>query len=257
MRKFSANLTLLFTEVDFMNRFEKAAKAGFKAVEYMFPYPYEAYRLAEKLDQYGLSQVLFNLPTGNWEAGERGMGLDPEKMGQFQEGVGKAIEYAQVLHCSKVNCLLGTTPPIHWALAREPAVENLRFAAEMLAREKITLLIEPLNIRDFPGFYLNSTAEALSLIREVNHPNLFYQYDVYHMQIMEGDLMETIKEYLSQIAHIQIADNPGRHEPGTGEINFPNLFSFIDEIGYQGFIGCEYQPLNRTEEGLAWIKPYL
>lgn len=257
MPKFSANLTLLFKEVGFLDRFERAAKSGFKAVEYMFPYPYEAGRLAEKLERYRLSQVLFNLPAGDWEAGERGLGLVPEKIGQFQEGVGQAIEYAQALHCSKINCLLGTNPSISPALARETAVKNLRFAAEMLAREKITLLVELLNTRDFPGFYLTSTAQALSLIREVDHPNLFYQYDVYHGQVMEGDLMETIKKHLRHIAHMQIADNPGRHEPGTGEINFPNLFSFIDGLGYQGYIGCEYKPLHKTEEGLAWIKPYL
>jgi hydroxypyruvate isomerase len=257
MPKFSANLTLLFTEVDFLDRFDRAAQAGFTAVEYMFPYPHAMDRLLEKLEENKLHQVLFNLPAGNWEGGERGVALLPDRTGEFQEGVGRAIEYARALHCSKINCLVGTTPDIPKELARETVVKNLRFAAELLAREKITLLIEPLNTRDFPGFYLTSTAQVLALIREVDHPNLFYQYDVYHLQVMEGNLMETIRKHIDQIAHIQIADNPGRHEPGTGEINFPNLFSFIDEAGYQGFVGCEYKPLHRTEEGLFWIKPYL
>ena len=256
MPKFSANLTLLFTEVDFMERFARAARAGFNAVEYMFPYPFEADQISEKLVQNGLQQVLFNLPAGDWAAGDRGLALSPEKSGEFREGVERAIVYARALRCSKLNCLVGTVPDIPAALARETVVENLRFAAERLARENITLLVEILNTRDFPGFYLTTTAQALSLIREVDHPNLFYQCDVYHMQVMEGDLMETISKILPLIAHVQIADNPGRHEPGTGEINFPNLFSFLDRIGYQGHVGCEYKPLEGTEKGLAWIRPY-
>ncbi|MBA4395258.1 MAG: hydroxypyruvate isomerase [Desulfobacca sp.] len=257
MPRFSANLTLLFTEVEFLDRFELAAKAGFKAVEYMFPYAYALDRLSEKLEENDLRQVLFNLPAGNWEAGERGIALLPEKSGQFQEGVGRAMEYARRLGCSQVNCLLGLTPAIPAEPVRETVLKNLRFAAEQLAQNKIRLLIEALNTRDFPGFYLTSTAQALSLIEEVGHPNLFIQYDVYHMQVMEGNLTETIRNHIDQIAHIQIADNPGRHEPGSGEINFPNLFSFIDKAGYGGYIGCEYKPLKNTEDGLSWIRPYL
>jgi hydroxypyruvate isomerase len=184
------------------------------------------------------------------------LALVPEKIGEFQEGVERAVLYARALHCSKINCLVGTVPDIPAAQARETVVKNLRFAAERLSREKITLLIEILNTRDFPGFYLTTTAQALALIREVAHPNLFYQCDVYHMQVMEGDLMETISKVLPLIAHVQIADNPGRHEPGTGEINFTNLFSFLDRIGYPGYVGCEYKPLGKTEAGLDWIRPY-
>jgi hydroxypyruvate isomerase len=257
MPKFSANLTLLFPEVDFMDRFERATQAGFKAVEFMFPYPYAVERISEKLAENGLQQVLFNLPAGNWAAGERGMALVPEKIAEFKEGVERAVVYARALHCSKVNCLVGTTPDIPAVLAHETLVNNLRLAAERLAREKIALLVEILNTRDFPGFYLTTTAQAMALIQEVGHPNLFYQYDVYHAQVMEGDLMETIQKHLPLIAHMQIADNPGRHEPGTGEINFPNLFSFLDRIGYEGYVGCEYKPVGKTEDGLEWIRPYL
>ena len=257
MPRFSANLTMLFTEVDLGDRFERAAGAGFTAVEYMFPYAYEADRLADKLQRYGLMQVLFNLPAGRWEAGERGIALLPDRRGEFQEGVGLAVEYAKVLKCSQVNCLVGLTPSLPENRVRETLVNNLRFASKMLAQENIRLLIESVNTKDIPGFHLFSTGQVLSLIKEVGHPNLFYQYDIYHMQVMEGNLTETIKNNLDKIAHIQIADNPGRHEPGTGEINFQNLFRFIDEAGYKGFIGCEYRPLKTTEEGLGWIKPYL
>jgi hydroxypyruvate isomerase len=257
MPRFSANLTMLFKEVEFLDRFERAARAGFNAVEYMFPYPFPADLIAERLEANKLHQVLFNLPAGDWAAGSRGVALVPEKRREFRDGVEQAVVYAKALHCSKVNALVGTVPEIPPDLARETLVDNLRFAAERLARENIALLIEALNTRDLPGFYLTSTAQTLDLIREVAHPNLFFQYDVYHMQVMEGDLFETIRRNLPHIAHIQIADNPGRHEPGTGEINFPNLFSFLDRIGYEGFVGCEYLPTGRTEDGLEWIRPYL
>lgn len=257
MPKFSANLTMLFTEVDFMDRLERAAKAGFKAIEYMFPYSYEAGQLADKLEQYNLTQVLFNLPAGNWEKGERGIALLPERTGEFQEGVGQAIKCAKALKCSMVNCLVGLRPNLSEDTIRETLVKNLRFAATALAQENIRLLIESLNTRDIPGFYLSSTAHALSLIKDVGHPNAYYQYDIYHMQVMEGNLTETIIKNIDKIAHIHLADNPGRHEPGTGEINYQNLFRFIDEAGYKGFIGCEYKPLGKTEEGLEWIKTYL
>jgi hydroxypyruvate isomerase len=258
MPKFSANLTMLFTEVDFIDRFERASRAGFKAVEFLFPYTYEAERLADKLKQYGLKQVLINMPAGKWEAGERGIAALPDRKGEFEDGVGQAITYAKALDCRQVNCLAGLTPSdIPKEKAQEVFVANLRFAAQALEKEGIRLLIEAINTRDIPGFYLCRTADALSLIRQVNHPNLFYQYDVYHMQVMEGNLATTIRENIKVISHIQLADNPGRHEPGTGEINFPNLFKFIDDAGYTGHIGCEYKPLTTTEAGLGWIKPYL
>ena len=256
MTRFSANLSLLFTEVDFPDRFEQAARAGFKAVEYMFPYSWKKEELAERLQRYGLQQVLFNLPAGHWADGERGIACLSDREGEFREGCGRAIEYAKALKCSLINCIVCKAPDEAPEKARQTLVDNLRFAAAALEKEKIRLLVEPLNPLDFPGFYLYGTHEALQLIEEVGHPNLWLQYDIYHMQIMEGNLMRTIEANLSRIAHIQIADNPGRHEPGTGEINFPNIFRFLDHLGYEGWIGCEYKPLGRTEEGLDWMKSY-
>ena len=257
MPQFSANLTMLFTEADFMDRFERAARAGFSAVEYMFPYAYAVDQLVDRLGTNNLRQVLFNLPAGDWDKGERGIALLPKRKGEFQDGVGRAITYAKALGCPQVNCLAGLTPAVPVGKARDTLVENLRFAAGELARTNIRLLVESLNTRDIPNFYLASTADVIALMKDVDHPNLFYQYDAYHMQVMEGNLTETIRKNIGIIGHIQIADNPGRHEPGTGEINFANLFRFIDEAGYRGFIGCEYKPLAKTEEGLDWIKPYL
>lgn len=258
MPRFCANLTMLFNEVDFLERFEKAALSGFKAVEYLFPYAWDKDMLAEKLHKYGLTQVLHNLPAGNWEKGERGIACIPGREQEFQEGVGKAIEYAKALGCSRLNCLVGLTPAHEPAeKVRETLVKNLRFASEALGKENIRLLIEPLNSQDIPGFHLVHTKEALDLMEEVAHPNLFLQYDVYHMQVMEGNLIRTISSNIQRIAHIQIADNPGRNEPGTGEINFHNLFKAIDSSGYEGWIGCEYKPARTTQEGLGWLKPYL
>lgn len=258
MPKFSANLTMLFGEVEFLDRFEKAANAGFKGVEYLFPYEFEKDQLVNELGRFGLQQVLHNLPAGDWKSGERGIACLPGREGEFQEGVGNAIEYAKALKCNRLNCLVGI-PPLETPLenVRQTLVNNLRFAATALKKEGIRLLIEPLNDRDIPGFYLVHTRDAIELIEEVNHPNLWLQYDVYHMQIMEGNLTRTIEENIRRIAHIQIADNPGRHEPGSGEINFTNLFRSIDEVGYEGWIGCEYVPAASTEEGLQWIKPYI
>jgi hydroxypyruvate isomerase len=256
MIRFSANLTMLFSDVDFLDRFERAAKAGFKAVEYMFPYPYKKQDLAERLTKHGLQQVLFNLPAGNWEGGDRGIACLPGREGEFQEGVGRAIDYAKALGCSLVNCLVGKAPAGAPEKTRRTLIDNLRFAASALEKEKIRFLVEPLNLRDMPGFYLSGTSQALKLIEEANHPNLWLQYDIYHMQVTEGNLMATIQANFNRIAHIQIADNPGRNEPGTGEINFPNIFRFLDKMGYAGWIGCEYKPLAKTEEGLGWMKPY-
>ena len=258
MPQFSANLTMLFNEVDFLDRFERAAKAGFKGVEYLFPYGWSKEELRERLSRYHLVQVLHNLPAGNWQAGERGIACLPGREEEFRDGVARAIEYAKALGCRRLNCLAGKIPPgISPEKIRQTLIENLRFAAIALEKEGIELLIEPLNDQDIPGFYLVRTREALQLIQEVNHPNLYLQYDLYHMQIMEGNLIQTIQRNQARIRHIQLADVPGRHEPGTGEINFANLFRFLDEIGYEGWIGCEYIPTGKTEDGLKWIEPYL
>ncbi len=257
MPKFSANLTMMFNEVDFLDRFERASRAGFRGVEYLFPYEWEKNQLAERLDKHGLEQVMHNLPAGDWAAGERGIACVPGREQEFQEGVGLAIEYAKTLRCPRLNCLVGLTPKEVAEKVRQTLVGNLRFAATALAKEGIRLLVEPLNDQDIPGFYLVHTRDALQLFEEVNHSNLWLQYDIYHMQIMEGNLTRTIGDNLTHIAHMQVADNPGRHEPGTGEINYTNLFRFIAEAGYDGWIGCEYKPAGVTEDGLEWVKPYL
>jgi hydroxypyruvate isomerase len=257
MLKFCANLTMLFNEVDFLDRFEKAANAGFTGIEYLFPYAFDKVELADRLKKNNLIQVLHNLPAGDWASGERGIACIPGREMEFQEGVGKAIEYAKVLDCTQINCLVGLTPKdTSLDKVRNTLVSNLRFAANALDKEGIRLLIEPLNVFDMPGFHLFHTADARAIITEVNHQNVYIQYDVYHMQVMEGNLVKTIVANLDKIAHIQIADNPGRNEPGTGEINYPNLFKAIDTAGYNGWIGCEYKPAAKTEDGLGWIKAF-
>ena len=258
MPKFAANLTMLYNEVDFLDRFDAAAKDGFKGVEFLFPYAYPTDQLAEKLTKHGLVQVLHNLPAGDFGKGERGIACHSTRIGEFQDSVGKAIDYATALGCGQVNCLAGIVPEGTPAEeARATLVANLRFAAAKLAAAGIKLLIEPINTRDIPGFYLCHSRQALDIIAEVGSPNLWLQYDIYHMQVMEGDLARTIQKNLNRIAHMQLADNPGRNEPGTGEINYPFLFDFIDKIGYPGWIGCEYKPKARTDDGLAWMKTYL
>ena len=258
MPNFAANLTMMFNEVDFLDRFDAAASAGFKGVEYLFPYDYEPGQLVEKLEQFGLKQVLHNLPAGDWAAGERGIACHPNRVSEFQEGVGKAIEYASALNCPQVNCLAGIAPEgVSNEVAEATLVSNLQFAAEQLKAADVLLLIEPINTIDIPGFMLNYPKQARDLIERVGSDNLFLQHDLYHMQIMQGDLARNIDRNQDIIRHIQIADNPGRHEPGTGEINYPYLFSYLDEIGYEGWIGCEYVPADSTSEGLGWTKPYL
>jgi hydroxypyruvate isomerase len=258
MPKLCANLTFMFNEVEFLDRFDAAAKAGFKGVEYLAPYVAPAAQIADLLSKAKLTQVLFNLPAGDWAAGERGMAVDPRRVGEFQDGVGKAVEYAKALGCKQVNCLAGIAPKdVTPEKMRDTLIANLRFAADRLAGEGIKLLVEPINTRDIPGFYMTHTQQAIDVIQAVGSSNLWLQYDIYHMQIMEGDLAMTIEKNLSRIGHLQLADNPGRHEPGTGEINYGFLLPRIDELGYQGWIGCEYKPAADTNAGLGWIKPYL
>ncbi len=254
MAKFAANLSMLFTEVDFLDRFQDAAEAGFKGVEYLFPYDFEAAEIKQRLDDNGLTQVLFNLPAGDWGAGERGIACHPDRVEEFRAGVDRAIEYAGVLGNTQVNCLAGIKPSgVSDDQARQTLVGNLRFAAEKLEAAGILLIAEPINTRDIPGFFLNRTEQALAIFDEVGSGNLKLQYDIYHMQIMEGDLAPTIEKHIDRIAHVQLADNPGRHEPGTGEINYPFLFAHLDRLGYDGWIGCEYKPRAGTKEGLGWL----
>ncbi len=254
MPKFCANLTMLFNEVAFMDRFAAAAKAGFQGVEYLFPYDYDKSVLAETLAQNNLTQVLHNLPAGNWAAGERGIACHPQRTAEFEEGVALAIDYATALGCQQVNCLAGIRPAqLDPSDARATFIRNLQFAAPKFKAAGIKLLIEPINTRDIPGFFLNYSKQAIDIIQAVGSDNLFLQYDLYHMQIMEGDLARGIETNLALIPHLQIADNPGRHEPGSGEINYPFLFGHIDRIGYTGWIGCEYKPATTTEAGLGWM----
>ncbi|HEY8709787.1 MAG TPA: hydroxypyruvate isomerase [Burkholderiaceae bacterium] len=255
MPRFAANLTMLFNEVPFLDRFERAARAGFKAVEFLFPYPYPVAELKSRLVANRLELVLHNLPAGNWDAGERGIGCMPDRVDEFRDSVAHAIEYGAVLGVPQINCLAGKAPAgVDDDVLRRTFVENLRFAAAALKKAGIRLLIEPINRYDIPGFYLNRTAQALSIIDEVGSDNLYLQYDIYHAQRTEGELIATMHKHLARIAHIQIADNPGRNEPGTGEIHYDHVFAALDRIGYGGWIGCEYKPATTTEAGLGWFE---
>jgi hydroxypyruvate isomerase len=255
MPRFAANLTMLFTEVPFLDRFERAAKAGFKAVEFLFPYPFPIAEIKSRLTANKLELALHNLPAGDWDAGERGIACLPDRVSDFRDSVGKAIEYGSGLGVPQMNCLAGKAPAgVADEVLRKTFVENLRFAAAALKKAKIRLLMEPINNYDIPGFYLNRTAQALSIIDEVGSDNLFVQYDIYHAQRTEGELIATMQKNLARIAHIQLADNPGRNEPGTGEINYDHVFAALDRMGYAGWIGCEYKPATNTEAGLGWFE---
>ncbi|CAH1651212.1 hydroxypyruvate isomerase [Hyphomicrobiales bacterium] len=255
MPKFCANLTMLFNEHAFLDRFDAAAAAGFKGVEFLFPYAFPKEQVAEKLHGNKLTQVLFNLPGGDWEKGERGLGCLPDRVGEFQDGVGKAIEYAKALDGKMVNCLAGLAPAgVDRDKARQTLIDNLAFAAAALKREGILLIMEPINSYDIPGYFVNRSAEGIAIIDATSSDNLKLQYDIYHMQRMEGELAATIAKLLPRIAHMQLADNPGRNEPGTGEINYDYLFGHIDRLGYSGWIGCEYKPKAGTVEGLGWLQ---
>lgn len=258
MIKLSANLSTMFTELPFPARFEAAAKSGFKGVEFWFPYQYDLAELAKEIKKHSLEVALHNFPPGNWEAGDRGTACIPGREVEFRENTRLAIKYAVGLGCRRLHCMVGIAPKnlpeerIHQTL-----VANLRSAAEAAGKEGILLLIEAINTNSFPGFAVIHSRDAFRLIDEVGNDNLRFLYDTFHLQVMEGNLTNTIRENLGRIGHIQIADNPGRHEPGTGEINFPNLLRFIDEAGYKGWVGCEYLPSTTTGDSLKWAAPYL
>lgn len=257
MPKFSANITMLFQEVPFMARFAAAAGAGFKAVEFMFPYEYPVESLQKELAENRLKLVLFNLPAGNWNAGDRGIAVDPARQAEFQAGVLKAAEYAKALGVPQVNCLVGKRlPDVPAAEQHRTMMENLRFAAEQLAKIGVRLLVEPLNSKDMPGFALNTTSQVLELLDEVGHANAFLQYDVYHAQRMEGELANILRSQLARVAHIQIADNPGRHQPGTGEVNYRWLLADFDAAGFTGYVGLEYIPAGESAASLSWVTEY-
>lgn len=254
MPKFAANLTMLFNEAPFLERFALAAKAGFKGVEYLFPYDFDRHALRAALDLHGLTQVLHNLPAGNWAGGERGIAILPDRIDEFRRGIASAIDYATGLGCRQVNCLAGIAPVgVSDDVLRTTFVANLKLAAAELGKHGIRLLIEPINRFDIPGFYLNTPDQAASIIAEVGSDNLFIQYDLYHQQRTEGELIGTFTKHQAAIAHVQLADNPGRGEPGTGEIAYPFVFETLDALGYDGWIGCEYKPRATTEAGLGWF----
>ena len=253
MPRFAANLSMMFNEVPFLDRFERAARSGFDAVEFLFPYAHEPEEIRQRLVHHRLSLVLHNLPAGNWDAGERGIACHPDRVAEFREGVARAIVYARALGVKQVNCLAGKAPVgAGEAALRRTLVENLGHAAAALDGVGLRLLVEPINTFDIPGFFLNRTAQAISILDEVGAGNAHLQYDIYHAQRMEGELAATIQKHLARIAHVQLADNPGRNEPGTGEINYPFLFAHLDRLGYAGWIGCEYRPATTTEAGLGW-----
>ena len=255
MPRFAANLTMLFTEAPFLARFALARAAGFTHVEYLFPYAFKTEDLKAELTKHGLQQVLFNLPAGDWAAGERGIAALPGRSDEFRAGVPTAIEYAKVLGVKRLNCLAGKrvagrSDEEHW----QTLVQNVRFAATALAAHGIELVVEPINHFDLPGFFINRIDHALRLIDEVGLTNVRVQYDIYHAQREEGEITGNLLRHLARIGHIQIADNPGRNQPGTGEINFPFLFRQLDESGYAGWVGLEYVPKPNTSASFAWMK---
>ncbi len=255
MPRFAANLSMMFTEVPLLDRFERAARAGFSSVELQFPYEATAAALREKLVGNRLKMVLHNLPAGDWAGGDRGIACNPARVEEFRAGVARAVEYATTLGVPQLNCLAGKAPAgVDDATVRSTFVANLRYAAAALKVAGLKLLIEPINNFDVPGFWLNRTPLAVDVLDEVGADNAFVQYDIYHAQRYEGELAGTMSKHLARIAHIQVADNPGRNEPGTGEINYPFLFAHLDRIGYGGFIGCEYKPAGVTEAGLGWLE---
>ncbi len=256
--KIAANLTMMFNEHDFMDRFAAAASCGFKGVEYLFPYDYPADAIAEELEKNGLKQVLFDFPAGDWANGDRGIAVQPERVREFQDGVGLAVEYAKALGCTRLTCLAGIPDEgADPAVSEQTMIDSLQFAADAASDIGANVLVEPLNTRDVPGTYVSKSAHGARLVRAADRPNVRLQFDVYHTQIMEGDLAPNFTDLLPLIGHVQIADNPGRHEPGSGEINYPFVLNHIDHSGYDGWIGAEYMPAGETVSGLGWASDYL
>ena len=257
MPRFAANLSMLYTELPFLDRFAAAAQDGFEAVEYLFPYDFTAAEIAERLKDNGLTQALFNLPPGDWAVGERGMACHPGREAEFAASVATALAYAQATGCQRLHAMAGLKPTgVDDAALRATYAGNLRAAAAQLAPHGITLLIEPINTRDMPGYFLNYQQQAHDVLVEVGAANLQVQMDFYHCQIMEGDLSARLQKHLAGVGHLQIAGVPDRHEPDTGEVNYPHLFALIDALGYTGFVGCEYRPQAGTSEGLGWLRRY-
>ncbi|MCU0931438.1 MAG: hydroxypyruvate isomerase family protein [Serpentinimonas sp.] len=261
MPRFAANLTMMYTEVPFLDRFEAAARDGFDAVEYLFPYDHPPEVIAQRLQAHGLTQALFNLPPGDWAAGDRGMACLPGREAEFAASVERALPYALATGCQRLHAMAGLVPAQAdsaeaQAARRSTYVANLRLAAQRLAPHGITLVIEPINTRDMPGYYLNYQQQAHDILAEVGEPNTGVQMDFYHCQIMEGDLTRRLERHFAGVGHIQIAGVPDRHEPDAGEVNYPALFDRLDALGYSGFVGCEYRPAGVTSAGLRWLHHY-
>jgi len=258
MPRLAANLSMMYTELPFLERFGAAARDGFRAVEFLFPYAFEASQIAAELDRHGLQQVLFNTWPGDFDAGERGLAAIPGREADFLAGVDRAIGYARALRCPRLHAMAGLMPAqADRARWRATYVANLREAARRCADAGLDLLMEPINPRDIPGYFINTQAEAHAVRAEIGASNLKVQMDLYHCQIVEGDLAMKIRQYLPGVGHFQIAGVPQRHEPDLGEIHYPYLFALIDELGFDGWIGCEYRPRAGTSEGLGWAKPWL
>jgi len=270
MPKFAANLHYLFTEVPFLDRFAAAAAVGFKAVEFQVPYDYPGAELKARLDGHGLKMVLFDAPMGNWRAGDRGLAAVPGREAEFRESLPRAAEYAAALACDLVHVMAGVVgPEADYAQAQRTYVDNLRYAAEFFRPHGVHVVIEPINRKlgviqggatytteGMHGYFLNHADHARRIIEEVGSDNLFLHLDVYHMQMLEGHLAETVREHFALLRHVQIAGVPGRHEPSVGEVNYPYLFGVLDELRYAGWVGCEYRPAGRTEDGLGWAAAY-
>jgi hydroxypyruvate isomerase len=257
MPRFAANLSMMFTERPFLERFAAAREAGFEAVEFLFPYEHPAAEIAQRLKQHGLKQVLFNAPPGDWTKGERGTAALPDRREEFREGIRKALDYAAALECPRLHVMAGLAPAgmPHDTLTATFAA-NLDWAAEQAVKASVKPVIEPINHRDIPGFFLNTTDQAAAIIQALGPERVGLQFDLYHCQITEGDIVKRVERHLPLIAHMQVADNPGRNEPGTGEVNWPFVFRRIDELGFRGWIGCEYRPAGETTAGLGWFQPY-
>jgi hydroxypyruvate isomerase len=254
MPKFAANLSMLFTEYPFLDRFAHAAEAGFSAVEFLFPYDYDVAAIAAELRRNRLEQVLFNLPAGDFTVGDRGIANDPRRTEEFRRGVHDALRIAAELQCGRLNCLAGLRLlDLPEETQTATLVENLRFAADAAAAAGVKQVIEPLNAYDTPGYFLTTPYAGFALLERAAHPNLSLQYDIYHSQRMVGNLAATIRTNIDRIGHVQIADSPDRHEPGTGEIHYPYVLRALDEAGYDGWVSLEYRPLTSTEQGLAWL----